>query len=528
MQKKLLFICFASIALVSDVHPDGCSNNSSDHEATSRTFLWIRPQFRSVDPIYLSGFRDLRLHAKEDGWGGAVQVVLFGGRTTKEEEIARYFLPFGKTSILVEENQAIAVGSNADVFSQNFNVATINGDFQSVVTLSPHQSTVALGLHYRQALWWSEECGRGIWASISSPITHIKNNIGFCETVQNDGGGVNPNFSNAVPNMTAAFGQNAWNFSKIFPCGHGITRLADIELKVGYEWLQNCPCHVESYLGVLVPTGNAVDACHMFSPVVGEGKHWGAMFGSYYGLEVWSDDCNERSLRTEYALHGEYLFSKKQTRSFDLVGKQWSRFLPVYINQEAALAASTAPTAELDPNVDATAGINVFTQKVKVTPGYSVNFTAALVYTSCSFSAELGYNFFARQAECVKLACPWVEGPALKDRRGFGRTRPIRDITGDYFLEDSVITGAVLPAVNLPVPPANYSASIITEDQLDLVSASQPCGISNTFYGSVGCDFDTYCDYPAFANIGGEYEFSRSNNAMVNRWTVWGKVGVSF
>jgi len=250
------------------------------------------------------------------------------------------------------------------------------------------------------------------------------------------------------------------------------------------------------------------------------------MLGSYYGIQIWSDDCDDRTLRTEYAIHAEYLFSKKQTRSFDLKFKPWSRFLPVYANQAAALQAAAAPTAGTDANVFSTPGINVFTQQVNVKPGYSANFTAALVYDSCSFSAELGYNFFARRAECVKLACPWQEGPALRDRFGAGFTRPIRDITGNYFLEESVI---LAPAVHpLPVPATNYADSIITQDQLDLVTASQPCGISHTFYGSIGCDFDTWCDYPAFANIGGQYEFSKSNNAMVNRWTVWGKVGISF
>lgn len=35
------------------------------------------------------------------------------------------------------------------------------------------------------------------------------------------------------------------------------TGLADMEVKLGYEWLQQEPCHLESYVGLILPTGNA-------------------------------------------------------------------------------------------------------------------------------------------------------------------------------------------------------------------------------------------------------------------------------
>jgi hypothetical protein len=535
MNKYFIKIMAASLLLAGNAlaSDSGTTNKSCDHEATGHSFLWIRPQFRSVDPIYLAGFRDEWLLAKECGFGGALQVALFGGRTTKEDEIARYFLPFGKTTILVQEDQALDPASTADVYSVNFNVVTVGGNFESTVTLSPHQSTVGLGLHYRQAFYVDEACGRAFWASISGPITMVKNSLNFEEVVTSTGGGASTTASGAVPNMTAAFQQTAWLYSHIYPNTHNSHHkvgLADIELKIGYEWTQHDPCHAESYIGFLIPTGNAVEADFLFSPIVGEGKHWGIMLGSYYGMNIWNSECGEKSLRTEYALHGEYLFKKKQIRSFDLVGKQWSRFLPVYLSAGAALAAQSNLT---DINSNSTPGINVFTQPVNVTPGYSVNFTAALVYESCSFNAELGYNFFARQAECVKLAQPWALTPVLRAGTGgtlgagTGDINPIRDITGNYFLENASFVG-VPPAPSLPVQPADFAFAVITENDLDLVSASQPCGISNIVYGSIGCDFDTFCDFPAFANLGGEYEFSRSNNAMVNRWTVWGKVGISF
>lgn len=520
MQKQLLGLLLISASIAGTVNAD-CNSSTTDSchcEATSRSYLGIRPQGQSVSPEYLAGFRNNRLHAKEDGWGGAIQAVLFGGRTTKSKDLDRYFLPFCKEAI-ISSDEAPAVGVIRDVFAEDFNIYTTGNDFKSTVSFSPRQSTVGFLLHWRQAFWSNEECGRGFWASISSPLIHVKNSIGFTEVVETEGT-LDPAIPNAVANMTQAFKQTSWLYSRIDDCSQSKTRLADIEIKLGYEWLQHDPCHLESYVGIVIPTGNKPKAEFMFEPIVGNGKHFGVMWGSAYGINIWQDSCNDRNMRMEFAVHSQYLFKREQKRSFDLKGKPWSRFLPVYASQEDALAALDADTN--DVTINTTPGVNVFTRCVNVTPGYSINMTSALVFETCNFNAELGYNFYARRSECVKLADAFPSTIALTNITGAGETNPIRDITGNVFLEDGVIAGI------LPVTAANYANSIIKESDLDLVSAATPCGISSTIYGSIGYDFESLCDYPAFANLGGSYEFANTNNGMINRWTLWGKIGVSF
>lgn len=525
--KKLRYIIVAlAAASVLSSYADSC-NDSCHCENSSHTYLSFRPQFQLVDPIYVSGMRD-RSRLKENGWGGVFQAVVFGGKTTKEDHLARYFMPFCQTKIIVDEtlSSSIANASQGDVLSSAFNIVTVDRSFRSVVSFEPRQSTVGVGLHYRQSFWCDEDAGRGFWASISFPITHVHNNIGFCENVENDGGGVDTAVPGAVANMRAAFSNPTWNFSRIDFCGKSKTGVADVTMLLGYEWLQCDPCHLEAYIGVLAPTGNRPKGLIMFEPVVGWGGHVGLEMGGSYGIHLWRNDCADRSLRVEMASNGQYLFSRTQRRSFDLKGKPWSRFLPVYIDQAAAQASADESGEGFDPFTGSTPGVNVFTQCVKVRPGYSFNMTSALVYSGCSFAAELGYNVFARSGDCVKLDKPWVEGPALIDPAGHGFTRPIRDITGNFFLEASTIPGS--PVALLPVDPTNYQDSIITADDLDLVSAASPCLISNTIYGTVGLEFDTFCDIPAFAHVGGSYEFANTNNAAGNRWTVWGKIGLSF
>jgi hypothetical protein len=79
----------------------------------------------------------------------------------------------------------------------------------------------------------------------------------------------------------------------------------------------------------------------------------------------------------------------------------------------------------------------------------------------------------------------------------------------------------------IPVSFSNYSTSVIKETDLDLQSATTPCLISNTLYGTLGYRCDER-EYPILGSVGGSYTFSKNNDAVLRRWTIWGKVGVAF
>ena len=169
-----------------------------------------------------------------------------------------------------------------------------------------------------------------------------------------------------------------------------------------------------------------------------------------------------------------------------------------------------------------TAGINLLTLPLKIRPGFQHNMTTAAVYTTSRFRAEGGYNLFIRQSDCVKLSCPWVEGPAIKHNLGHGYQNPIRDITGNFRLENIDETDAA----NF-IQIQDYKFNLIKQEDLNLQTAASPCVISHTLYGSVGFKCDER-DYPMFADLGGSYEFSSSSNAVVERWLVWLKAGISY
>lgn len=518
----------------------GDCNDSSRLEATGKTTLAIHPFFTSQQPEMVSSFRNERTRLRddaEDGWGGAFQAVLFGGQTTNSDDLARYFFFNGQKSLTVAEVGPVAGQpgfGNQDLLAQNFNIFTIDGDFQSVIRINPKQSVIGLGLHTRQSFWKNPDRGRGFWFSISTSIQHVKNSMDLIEQVIQDGNGVQESANDVVvANMTEALQQEDWLFGKIAACSSmKRTGLADIELKVGYEWLQHEPAHMESYFGLVIPTGNRNEGEWVFEPIVGRGKYFGVMFGSSLGLSIWESETGDKSLRYELTNHTEILFEKTQVRSFDLKHRPWSRYLPVYIDEEQAEEASTFTPETYRPNI-ATPGINVFTQPVDVTPGLTNDINTAFVLTCRVFQGEIGYNFLAKRAEKVTLHCPWPNTIALKHFLGAGQTNPIRTINGNPYYEqrvtnlDPLAAGQPLPLVLIPIQLQDYEKAVISESDLDLNSAATPAILSNTLYGTLGFNL-TEREYPLFGNFGASYTFSKNNDAAPQRWLLWVKMGLSY
>ncbi len=548
MKKLLLSSLVVLSALTAQTaNADCCRNectpeNSCDYEITSRSYLAPRPNFQSASPELIAAFRFDRNQVGERH--SAVQAVLFGGKTTNDRDLARYFLPFGKTDLIVDERIGSGLSVPAgqpqlkpqDLLAQHFSVRTINGDFRSQISIRPQQTSIGLGLHHRMGFFQDDVKGRGFWSSISFPIESVRNKLKFEETILSDGGGVVAitdlaEGDVAYANMTEALQQSGWDFGKIVAdsgCGDSCvsdkkTGVADIEFKIGYEWLEQSPCHLESYIGIKIPTGNKPTGEYLFEPVVGNGHHWGIMFGSAIGVAIYDNEAAQSSLRVETNMHSQYLFANTQCRSLDLVCKPWSRYMEMYRNIDQAIIASEIADADFAENFK-TPGINVLTLPVKVRPGYSFNMNTAAVFALRKFQGEVGYNLYARQSECLKLACPWIEGPAIKNHAGLGKTDPIRDITGDFRKE---LQAETTPANAYLLELKDYKFNMIKESDLDLISASSPTAITSTIYGTLGYNWDERKN-PLFASVGYSYEFSDSNNGIMERWTAWGKVGISY
>lgn len=471
--------------------------------------------------LHSSLFGNDWMDRRADGFGAGLQAVGFYGKTSGKgkEELGRRFGLCHKRCMVVAENAATD-SADRDIDARHFNIETTDNDFKSTICFCPEQKFGGAVLSWKQALCRNEDESVRWWAEINAPIVHVKHDMNFKETVADTGGGivqvddanaVGLDNSSRVANMTEAFKQSNWKYGKI-DCSKDLseTALANAEFKLGYNSIVGDSCYYGSYVGVAAPTTQDFDGCktagYLFAPRVGQ-KHWALMYGSEIEFEAY--EWCESVLRVNLNLDARYWFKNEEKRSFDLKGKQWGRYMEMYENEEAAQAANDLVGASVKAR-PGTSGINLMTRCVDVTPGYQLNFNNAFIYEGCAFTAELGFAHYFRQAEEI---CPsWTEGPALKDAAGDGITNRARTIKDNFDLGTDVVV-------------ANYETSLIKKCDIDWNSGSHEAVIGHTIYGALGYEFD-WC-YPTALSLGGSYDFAQGNS-LAHRWSVFGKLGVSF
>lgn len=507
----------------------GSAQHAFADDAKSQTFFSARPHFEWATPERVSMFREEIVNRADDCYGGALEIVAYGGRSTRCKELAKFFMPFGKTCLNVIEGKSTVPTSlddanrSKDVEARHFNIETNQAattTFQSRISFCPEQTVFGLGFAWKQAFWWCDDRPKA-WLEVAFPVEHIRNKMCLRETVISDGGGVvNETGLDGAPrvgNMTDAFKQASWKYGKIDnkKC---LSKwgVADVEVWIKWSSYYSECCRLDAMIGFVAPTGTKIDKCnaaYVFSPVVGNNHHWAFLLGYSTDVNIW--ECDNHSLRFATDGGGRIFACNDQIRSFDVKDKQWSRYMEVYSSQDQALTASTT----LDPVVrlnSGTSGINVFTKCVRVSPRYSIDGNTALIYQYCGFTAEIGYNLFVREAERVCLKKNGWDDTlvAFKDFNGDGGTNLARNIRQNF------------QASVLAFSAADYQASTIHRSDLNLDSAAHPAVISNILYGNLGWQWDT-CRFPVFIGVGGSYEFSKVNTT-INRWTAWGKFGIAY
>lgn len=545
--KKHLILSLIAAAFALDAQAMSVKPPKGD-DVSGQTFMSIRPEFQSAFPEKVAGFRD-RAMARCDGHGGAFQFVPFGGRSTNAKDLMKYFAPSPKTSLIVDSD---STNLDRDINPANFGLVyvvpaapgadPVIGRYSSVIQFRPQRTVGGLGITYRQYVGRACDVADRKWFfEISAPILHVSNKMNLTEVLTTTSGvpasaAVGYGFT-SPDNMIQAFtGEveflgsgsrmqygliNDNRANNAFVDGNNsrspkkamTATGSDIELKLGYDYYNNECSHFGGYVGLHIPASRKPNGRYVFEAIPGFNQHFGFMTGLEAGVEIWRD-C-DRSLSIEVETNHRYFVQNTQVRSFDLRNRPWSRYQAVR-TAEGAL----------------TPGINVFTRAMKVHPRYSFDINSAFVYNNdCGFTAELGYNFYARQGERVALKEQFPVGLAIAgtDVNGVPNSDLINRISniGDigygspltYICNADTLTNSS----NFDAPFADNA--FIRPQDLNLNSAATPAALTNLIYGQVGYNWDNRC-YPLFVGLGGSYEFT-GKNTSINRWLVWGKFGVS-
>ncbi len=540
MNKKLLKVSLLALGAVfmpaingASVIDDTGDNGKYNGDVSGHTFLSVRPQFQSGMPEKESLWRRRATPGpcglgRDCGWGGAVQVVGFGGQSNKSARLGEFFMYGGSNQLFVSSNQELF----PQIDPANFGLFAVTPDTQysSTIQFNPRESDGGVGFEWRQYLGCVSECAGNWWFDISFPVVQISNRVTLTELNRTVSGAGDFEAGSATSMIQAFQGTVPFDFLNpegshsvgpmlygLIPSPTGYLRksgVADLELKIGYDALCTECCFINGYVGVLVPTGNRPKAKYIFEPIVGHNHHVGFLFGSAMFYDCWSD-C-DRNLTWEVAFDSRYLFSGHETRSFDLKYRPWSRYLLVYASAADAVAGIVSP------------GINYFTQEFKVTPRFYTTIDTSLVYTSmCGLQAQVGWNFWARESEKLKLKNPFPNGIAVAALNSGNEQLPnATNLLSNIGNNNGCATPGVICTGQVSLPTVYGISTTLNSSNIDFASATNPAVISNIIYGTVGYDFDICC-YPTFAAVGGSYEFPAVNTALT-RWKVWGKVGISF
>lgn len=526
-----------------------CSDCYAAGDYTSQTFFTDVVIKGAVGtPEHEVFFRRNAMDAREDKCGTALQVGVFGGKISGQgtRELGKWFGLNYKNKLVATTHTATdpvntdLLADGADIDAEHFNIRLAEGaDFTSTIQLCPRHTFFGVDLAWKQILCADQEGGARYWFELNMPIMRVKNDICLSENIT-EGADVAA-YTNSlgiesqpyVNSMKAAFMQPGMKYGRISSClipstssttntaccsttsccstsnnccDMKRTRVSEIDLRLGHNWASTPCCSLDGFVGLVIPTGNQSCAKSMFEAMVGT-YHFAVQWGSEVTFTLYNwEDC-DAALMVKTVGDGRYYFGRNEWRTFDLVGKQWSRYMQIFKNQDDMLAF-----ADDGSDVHKSFGVNYLTRCVKVTPRAAFNWNTGLVYEGPCYVGELGWTLYTRQAEYIQPC--WEEGPVLagtaleQDNTPISKARTIRD---RYTSADSLV--------------AEYDRLKIKVSDINWNSGAQPAVLGYSIYGAAGYKWGE-C-YPSVLSIGGGYDFGHSNT-LLHRWTLFGKLGVSF
>lgn len=416
-----------------------------------------------------------------------------------------------------------------------FGATLAESAFVSTIAPELERSFWGIGATWKQIL---SDKDTGFWLELSTALQGVKMNMNLNEEVLTeltanpyeeptasqttwaDSWGADNGYATSdITTITQAFAQDAWLYGKI-DGAQSVTRLADIEFKVGYQFICEDNVLTNGFLGLVIPTGNKATAEYMAEPIVGNGFHFGLMAGGTYEIQLNSSERTRWSMRADSCYR--YLFKNTQVRSFDTNNGNWSRYMYVWDNYAAEQLSEVTPNAPTMRSY--TPGINVFTQEVNVTPQGQIRFNQALVLEAGAFKVEAGWNTFIRQDELVTLVNEWQDNTVVyadASNNLYSLYNANRTIYNDAY-QSSPVAATTPDAASL----ARYEAAAVQASDLNLSgSAASWSLMTNTPYLVAGYGFGE--DHSSILSIGGSFEYSASNDYL-STWMLFGKFSFTF
>lgn len=502
-------------------------------------------------------------------------------------------------TVVISGSQVTGRGAN-DWMADYFGLPT---DFKSTLTLKPRIRNFLVDLQFYLGL---DELASGLYFKIHAPIVNTRWNLRASENViaagtNNYAAGyfnatgvarANLNaqalsyFTGSVPNLNdltsagyvspACIGNvtfDALQYGKIGCKDATKTRLADIEMALGWNFWCDEDYLIGASIRFSAPTGNLPENEWLFNPVVGSEKHWKLGAGLNAQAIFWRSEDEDRSFGVFLDARVQHLFNHCQKRTFDLCGKPNSRYM--LAQKLGAQTVSTSPRPELAQSVDTllvewqnefSPVANLTASNVDIKIAVEGDVALKFSYFSHNWEYDLGYNFYGRSCEkicrksgcgvdplatnqwtlkgdaqvvgftngvtyayqgqnCVRLAtsqsCATINaGVNVSAAAATGATQVAIQNPGvdqKVLAVTSTATGggsvyAVTSGTSLPIN-TSLTPVFITDADVDL-SGTQT--LTNKLFANVSYSWRDNEDWTPFLGIGGEVEFAQGNNCASN------------
>lgn len=448
-----------------------------------KTYFRIRSQgantFRELvgwqDLIYLP---QNRLFQSCDRIEGAYATTFEYQRSFRPKNIARYL--FGSNCLSFKGSAVSGRDNNKDILADYFGLSR---DFNGKLFIDPVIDNFILD---NQLYIGLDNWSPGLFFKLNAPIVHTRWDLGLkdcSENVNNPPTGFDPGYmgvndynekDNALAEKVPAlkslreglsgqtFGEMStpWNFGKFPFCRKELTRIADIDLMLGFNFINNDCLRFGAYAITVVPTGNVPDPRQIFSPVVGNGRHWELGVGITGAISLGSFCCNNIAIYYEGNL--THLFSSDQVRSFDFNNGQLSRYMLLKQIGRLVLLNNNTGNLVIEPKLPAIEAeqflysgnlinaINFATRNTEVKIGLKGDFSIKLALSDGPYTFDLGYNIYGHTREELCIKC---QPPCCVDERKYS----FKGTTGTEFFANQ--DGNTFGSTNTNIVTLNASQS---------------------------------------------------------------------
>lgn len=356
------------------------------------------------------------------------------------------------------------------------------------------------------------------------------------------------------------------------------TKLANIDIILGYDFLLCEDYHFGAFFKAVAPTGTKPDAREVFQNIIGNGHHWEVGGGIDAHYDIW--DCDDQTLGLYLNGCITHLFKDTQWRSFDIKPPVHGHGISC-LSRYSLLKEFDAAGRFTGQLINA---INFATRKVRSSFGVQGDAALRLLYKSCGWALGVGYNVYGRSHEKLTEVCrencfdrnrgrhfgikgntPYccadqLDSTTASNYRPIGGTgTPADDRTRLVHCRDLNISGSSAERVlrersdttTTTTSSTTDTASTGTtgatgtgtgtdttgiidndrENRVDIDRRGIPSQLTHKIFATIDYEMQDCGECRPYIGVGGGYEWSQKGSCRVctpSFWEVWVRTGVNY